>query len=295
MSVLRVRTRVILYRYQIESGVFLRPLLFLIGDYVTDAIVEMAMEERSVAAMAIDGVAKKVVKRSKANQVPAQVLEDPKLAAAIRALPSNYNFELHKTVWRVRQTQAKRVALQFPEGLLMFACTIADILEEFGPCEVVVMGDVTYGACCVDDYTALALGCDLLVHYGHSCLVPIDTTRLATLYVFVDIQIDPAHLMSSLHAALPPGSSLALVSTIQFVATIQAVAKALEGDFVVTVPQSRPLSPGEILGCTSPRLGGGVNAIVYVGDGRFHLESIMISNPLVPSYRYDPYSKVLSR
>lgn len=32
------------------------------------------------------------------------------------------------------------------------------------------MGDVTYGACCVDDYTALALGCDMLVHYGHSCL-----------------------------------------------------------------------------------------------------------------------------
>lgn len=34
----------------------------------------------------------------------------------------------------------------------------------------VIMGDVTYGACCVDDYTAIALGCDFLVHYGHSCL-----------------------------------------------------------------------------------------------------------------------------
>jgi len=32
------------------------------------------------------------------------------------------------------------------------------------------MGDVTYGACCIDDYTAVALGCDMLVHYGHSCL-----------------------------------------------------------------------------------------------------------------------------
>ena len=32
------------------------------------------------------------------------------------------------------------------------------------------MGDVTYGACCIDDYTALALGCDILIHYGHSCL-----------------------------------------------------------------------------------------------------------------------------
>ena len=33
-----------------------------------------------------------------------------------------------------------------------------------------VMGDVTYGACCVDDFTARALGADFLVHYGLSCL-----------------------------------------------------------------------------------------------------------------------------
>lgn len=32
------------------------------------------------------------------------------------------------------------------------------------------MGDVTYGACCVDDFTARALGADFMVHYGHSCL-----------------------------------------------------------------------------------------------------------------------------
>lgn len=33
----------------------------------------------------------------------------------------------------------------------------------------------------------------------------------------------------------------------------------------------------------------------YIGDGRFHLESIMIANPHVPAYRYDPYSKKLTR
>jgi len=62
------------------------------------------------------------------------------------------------------------VALQFPEGLLMFACIIADILESFCNVETLIMGDVTYGACCIDDYTAKALECDFMVHYGHSCL-----------------------------------------------------------------------------------------------------------------------------
>lgn len=33
----------------------------------------------------------------------------------------------------------------------------------------------------------------------------------------------------------------------------------------------------------------------YLGDGRFHLESIMIANPSVPAFRYDPYSKKLTR
>lgn len=30
--------------------------------------------------------------------------------------------------------------------------------------------DVTYGACCIDDFTAKSLGADMIVHYGHSCL-----------------------------------------------------------------------------------------------------------------------------
>ena len=39
--------------------------------------------------------------------------------------------QIHKTIWRIKQKGAKRVALQFPEGLLMYACVIADILERY--------------------------------------------------------------------------------------------------------------------------------------------------------------------
>jgi 2-(3-amino-3-carboxypropyl)histidine synthase len=34
---------------------------------------------------------------------------------------------------------------------------------------------------------------------------------------------------------------------------------------------------------------------VFVADGRFHLEAIMIANPTVPAYRYDPYLRVLTK
>lgn len=238
------------------------------------------------------------------------------------------------------------------------------------------MGDVTYGACCIDDYTAVALGCDMLVHYGHSCLgmcllpsfpvvltllaVPMNVTTIKTLYVFVEIGIDSAHLAETIRSNFPddrdtfhenlldseetrsqiaPGTQigpsphlqieagegsstavtkskqptkLALVSTIQFVAALQRLKEDLSADvpedspssssgrrvwrgkYEAMIPQARPLSPGEILGCTAPALPD-VDALIYLGDGRFHLESIMIQNPTVPAFRYDPYSKKLTR
>ena len=244
-----------------------------------------------------------------ASQIPKELLEDPDLLTMLKILPSNYNFEIPKTIWRLQQAKAKRVALQFPEGLQMFACLIADILERFcAPTleDVVIMGDVTYGACCLDDFTAKALGCDFLVHYGHSCLIPLQTVsstlndgkQIHTLYVFVDIGIDVAHFVNSVKLTFPdPSTRFSLVGTIQFASALQSSSILLSQYYTspVIVPQSKPLSPGEILGCTSPKMASSsTDALLYLGDGRFHLESIMISNPDLPAYRYDPYAKSLT-
>lgn len=71
---------------------------------------------------------------------------------------------------------------------------ISDILTTFTGCETVISGDVTYGACCIDDLTAKSLEADYIIHYGHSCLVPINETTVKTMYVFVEINIDTTHL-----------------------------------------------------------------------------------------------------
>lgn len=232
------------------------------------------------------------------NQIPPDILNDPSINDAISLLPSNYSFEIHKTIHRIRSSASKKIALQFPEGLLLFATTISDIITGFCPgTETLIMGDVTYGACCIDDYTARALGCDLLVHYAHSCLIPVDVTKIKTLYVFVDISIDSSHLIATLERNFQSGKTIAMVGTIQFNATLHNVRQTLEhAGFKVIIPQIAPLSKGEILGCTSPRLSEGVaDLILYLGDGRFHLESAMIHNPSLPAYRYDPYSRKLTR
>ena len=181
----------------------------------------------------------------------------------------------------------------------MFATTISDILTQFCPgAETLIMGDVTYGACCIDDYTARALGCDLLVHYAHSCLIPVSVSKIATLYIFVDITIDMAHLVKTLARNISPGKTIAMVGTIQFNSALHGVGPALEAEGLkVVVPQIAPLSKGEVLGCTAPKIApnSNVDLILYLGDGRFHLEAAMIANPDMPAYRYDPYSRKLTR
>lgn len=236
-------------------------------------------------------VAKKPVRRA-LNQIPSSITEDKALNDAIRLLPKNYNFEIHKTVWKIRTENATRVALQMPEGLLVYACIVADILEQFCEVDVIVMGDVTYGACCVDDFTAQSLGCDILVHYAHSCLVPIDVTKIKVLYVFVSISIDNDHLVNTLVHHLAD-QRLSLVSTIQFNYTLHQILEPLRQKNVFAfASQQMPLSKGEVLGCTAPKLNeSDVDAIVYIGDGRFHLESAMIYNPKIKAYKYDPYDK----
>lgn len=37
-----------------------------------------------------------------------------------------------------------------------------------------------------------------------------------------------------------------------------------------------------------------MDVLVYIGDGRFHLEAAMISNPNLTAYRYDPYEKKIT-
>lgn len=236
------------------------------------------------------------------KQIPDEILNDESLNEAIKLLPSNYNFEIHKTVFNIRQKNAKRVCIQMPEGLLIYAPIIADIIGEFCQCETLIMGDVSYGACCIDDYTARALGCDFIVHYAHSCLVPIDITLIKVLYVFVTIAIDEEHLTKTIRLNFDQGSRIALFGTIQFNPSIHSVKAKLTDDstggkFIsVYTPQIKPLSKGEVLGCTSAQLDPTqFDALVYVGDGRFHLESAMIHNPLIPAYRYDPYSRKFTR
>ena len=226
-------------------------------------------------------------------------MAEPSIDERAIGLPNNYHFEISKTVKRIKDKGAKRVALQFPEGLLMFSVPIADIVEQHTGAETVILGDVTYGACCIDDYAAKALGCDFVVHYGHSCLISIKDCCVANMmYVFVEIDIDVEHFIATVKQLVPKESKVVCIATIQFVSAMRAAVEELKGFFETPpyVPQNKPLSSGELLGCTSPTVEAGkYDYVLYIGDGRFHLESFLIANPTVAALQYNPYSKQMTR
>jgi 2-(3-amino-3-carboxypropyl)histidine synthase len=242
-------------------------------------------------------IPRRVIRRRREDYCPSV---DPNFLQTIcteSCLPMAYNFELSKSIDRIYKTQATHVALQMPEGLLMYATTLADILKRCAPflSQVSILGDVTYGACCVADLDAKALGASLLIHYGHSCLVPIQHTVIPCLYVFVELQIDFLHLVECVCATFPDPTPLALLGTIQFrQGLVQAKILLDERGYSSKLPQVKPLSPGEVLGCTSPN-NIEEDIVIFCADGRFHLESCMIANPHIKRFlRYDPYSKTLT-
>lgn len=236
-----------------------------------------------------------------AKQIPDSILGSAELGALVAAFPANYNFEIHKSVWRVEELKKElgrgvTLLLQLPQGLQMFGCMLADVFERFCGCDVFLAADENYGACCVEDVGGALVGADFLIHYGHSCLVPLQQTRLRALYVFVDVLFDVEHLVGTLALNFPdPRKHLYLMSVIQFNACLFAARDALaqRGYAALTVPQERPRAGGETLGCTAPLLPFSEerDTVVFVADGRFHLEGAMIQNPRHAYYLYNPYAQ----
>jgi 2-(3-amino-3-carboxypropyl)histidine synthase len=173
--------------------------------------------------------------------------------------------DLSRLIGELRERGAKRVALQFPEGLKRKAPEMALRLKEAG-FEVMVSGDPCYGACDLP-LPALALA-DVLVHVGHA---PVDD-RPGILYDLHPMDFD----VGALGQAIPllRGKRVGLVTTAQHLHLLDRVVAFLEEqgiEAVVAGGTGRARYPGQVLGCSF----AGARAtccgeILYVGTGLFH-------------------------
>lgn len=64
-----------------------------------------------------------------------------------------------------------------------------------------ILGDTSYGACCVDEVAAEHCAAEVVVHYGRSCLSP--TARLPVIYVFTTKALDLEGTVTTFQATYP--------------------------------------------------------------------------------------------
>ncbi len=79
---------------------------------------------------------------------------------------SNYDLEINRVLREIKEQRAKKVLLQFPEGLKSQAFGIVKEIESKSKAECFIWLGSCYGACDLPDLHGAKI--DLLVQFGHS-------------------------------------------------------------------------------------------------------------------------------
>lgn len=184
----------------------------------------------------------------------------PRLSDAQVAL----TYEIERTVREIREGRWKRIALQFPDHMLGDAPRVYEQLgsglakarrakgartagvtegavdalseqletnmglqqPEDDEERLFILGDTSYGACCVDEVAAEHVDADCVVHYGRSCLSP--PSRLPVVYVFTERALDLEQTVATFQATYPdPAQKVILMADIPYAHHIPALTARL--------------------------------------------------------------------
>ncbi|TQV97056.1 diphthamide biosynthesis protein 2 [Cordyceps javanica] len=105
-------------------------------------------------------------------------------------------YDVERTVAELLEGKWTRIALQFPDHMLVDAPKVAEILsrdiearrEDKKLVKISILADTSYSACCVDEVAAEHADAQVAVHYGRTCLSP--TSRIPVIYVYTTHKLD---------------------------------------------------------------------------------------------------------
>ncbi|ASJ03902.1 diphthamide biosynthesis enzyme Dph2 [Thermococcus barossii] len=190
----------------------------------------------------------------------------------------------------LRDLSAERVLIQTPEGLKREAQYLVDFLEENG-IEAIISGDINYGACDPADREAKLLGCDALIHLGHSYMRL--HLEVPTIFVpaFASVDVVPA-LEKNLGEIRKLGTRIALVTTAQHVHQLDLAKEFLERhgfNVIIGKGDSRVSWPGQVLGCNFTAAKVDAEGVLFIGAGYFHPLGVALATKK-PTLAVNPYS-----
>ncbi|NXE45301.1 DPH2 synthase, partial [Casuarius casuarius] len=222
---------------------------------------------------------------------------DPVAAAPRGDLDGFY--EMGRAAAFVRGGAFRKVALQFPDELLADAAAVAALMETATGAEMYVLGDTTYGSCCVDEVAAEHVGAEALVHYGPACLSPC--RKLPVLHIFGRQPLDVKRCAEVFRELYPDRQShVVVLNDVVYAHAMGELQQQLCQEYpnvvfsrVVCGDPPSPALPGEVrqFGRRFPvEAPGGLQdcAMFYVGAEGLALTSFMLTWNRCPFSSFDP-------
>jgi len=186
----------------------------------------------------------------------------------------------------LKKKRIKRIFVQYPEGLKLRIQSIVKKIEG-NDFEVVICCEACYGACDIRDFEAERLGCDAILHIGHSDLGI--KSKIPVIYWEYFYTVDPIPILKKEIKKLSKFKRIGLITSVQFVKAMDKVKDYLK-DMGKEVHTHKSLKyPGQILGCNvdaAKRIENKIDCFLYVGAGRFHPIGVAV-NTEKPVYSLD--------
>jgi 2-(3-amino-3-carboxypropyl)histidine synthase len=178
---------------------------------------------------------------------------------------------------KIRKIKVKKIFLQYPEGLKLRIQEISKELEKEG-FEVVICCEPTFGACDIRDEEAKRLGCNAILHIGHSDFGV--KSKIPVFYWDYFYTADPTSILEKEINKLKDFEKIGLVTSLQFVKVMERVKEILEKIGKKIFVNKGLAYSGQVLGCNvnaAKNIENEVDCFLFVGAGKFHPLGIVLS------------------
>jgi len=178
--------------------------------------------------------------------------------------------EFNDIIRKLKKIKARKIFIQYPEGLKSKIINISKELEKEG-FETIICVEPTYGSCDLRDHEAKLMGCDVILHIGHSDFGL--KSELPVVYWEYEINVDPIPVLKKEFHKLKPYKKIGLVTSVQFIKAMNIVKEYLEKNDKKVFVYKTLKYPGQILGCcvySAEAIQDKVDIFLYVGAGKFH-------------------------
>ncbi len=194
--------------------------------------------------------------------------------------------DIKGVISELKKTRTRRIMVQFPEGLKMKIQDIAKRLENEG-FELVLNVEPVFGGCDVRDFEGKRLGCQAILHIGHSDFGV--KSELPVIYWDYSFDVDPIPALEKNFEKLKSYKNIGLFTSIQYVSAMRKVKQFLEKNEKEVFTYKSQKHEGQVLGCrvfAATSLKDKVDCFLYVGAGRFHPLGVALVTE-IPTFSLD--------